>query len=67
MSEMTDEIQLPNDLETIYNLNYSNTLPYLSINQKKFIINEWNKFIIKYPEYKFYFFNTIIVDISLII
>jgi hypothetical protein len=67
MSEMTDEIQLPNDLNIIYNLNYNNILPYLSINQKKFIINEWNKFIVKYPEYKLHFFNTIILDISLII
>jgi hypothetical protein len=63
MSIETEIIILPDEIIDVYNLNIKKLIPILNNNQKKFIIDEWNKYKLIYPFYKNYFFNTIILDL----
>lgn len=63
MSEMTQDIILPDELIDLYNLQIKSLIPKLNNNQKNFIINEWNNYKLIYPRFKNHFFNTIILDL----
>jgi hypothetical protein len=63
MSEMTQNIILPDELIDLYNLHIKSLIPKLNNNQIKFIIDEWNNYKLIYPHFKNHFFNTIILDL----